>query len=78
MVGVGNCGGTVSQQDESGQASAPITSQTANPTLEVQRSTQPPDTETPTIHTCDDCFDMLTATQQEAFEQILAPGGGYK
>ena len=31
MVGVGNCGGTVSQQDESGQASAPITSQSANP-----------------------------------------------
>ena len=75
-VGVGNCGGTVSQQDESGQASAPITHQTANPTLEVQRSTQPPDTETPTTHTCDDCFDMLTAAQQEAFEQILAPGGG--
>ena len=60
-VGVGNCGGTVSQQDESGQASAPITHQTANPTLEVQWSTQPPDTETPTTHTCDDCFDMLTA-----------------
>ena len=31
VVGVGNCGGTVSQQDESGQASAPITSQSANP-----------------------------------------------
>ena len=37
-VGVGNCAATVSQQDESGQASAPITSQTANPTLELQRS----------------------------------------
>ncbi len=35
-VGVGNCGGTVSQQDESGQASAPITSQTANPTIELK------------------------------------------
>jgi hypothetical protein len=33
-VGVGNCGGTVSQQDESGQASAPITSQIANPDIE--------------------------------------------
>ena len=33
-VGVGNCGGTVSQQDESGSASAPITSQTANPDIE--------------------------------------------
>ena len=29
-VGVGNCGGTISQQDESGSASAPITSQTAS------------------------------------------------
>ena len=27
-VGVGNCGGTISQQEESGSASAPITSQT--------------------------------------------------
>jgi hypothetical protein len=34
-VGVGNCGGTVSQQDESGLASALITSQTANPTIEL-------------------------------------------
>ena len=33
-VGVGNCGGTISQQDESGQASAPITS----PTIELQRA----------------------------------------
>ena len=48
-VGVGNCGGTVSQQDESGPASAPITSQTANPTIELQRATttQPPLTGTP-------------------------------
>jgi hypothetical protein len=38
-IGLGNCGGTVSQQDESGQASAPITSQNANPTLELQRAT---------------------------------------
>ena len=38
-VGVGNCGGTVSQQDESGSASAPITSQTANPDIELQRAT---------------------------------------
>ena len=37
-VGVGNCGGTVSQQDESGQASAPITSQTANPDNRVAKS----------------------------------------
>lgn len=49
VVGVSNCAGTVSQQDESGQASAPITSQTANPTIELQRATttQPPDTGMP-------------------------------
>jgi len=38
-VGVGNCAGTVSQQDESGSTSAPITSQTANPDIELQRTT---------------------------------------
>ena len=48
-VGVGNCGGTISQQDESGQASAPITSQTANPAIELQRatSTSPPQEPSP-------------------------------
>jgi hypothetical protein len=48
-VGVGNCGGTVSQQDESGSATAPITHQTANPTIELQRATttQPPPTTQP-------------------------------
>jgi hypothetical protein len=50
VVDVGNCGGTVSQQDESGEASAPITLQNANPTIELQRATtttQPPPTEEP-------------------------------
>ena len=71
-VGVGNCAGTVSQQDESGSASAPITTQTANPTIELQRATttQPPDTGTPP-QTCEECFDILNATQQAAFERIL-------
>ena len=72
-VGVGNCGGTVSQQDESGQASAPITSQTANPAIELQRST----TTTPppglgASMTCEECFDILSATQETAIEQVLA------
>ena len=70
VVGIGNCGGTVSQQDESGQASAPITSQTANPTIELQRSTttQPPLTGTPpTIQSCELCFVNLTPTQRSAF-----------
>ena len=44
VVGVGNCGGTVSQQDESGQASAPITSQTANPTIELAAGNYNPTT----------------------------------
>jgi hypothetical protein len=72
-VGVGNCGGTISQQDESGSAAAPITSQTANPAIELQRATttaQPPVTGTHT--TCTQCIDMLNATQQQAANQILA------
>ena len=36
-VGEANCGGTVSQQDESGQAGATSTHQSANQTLELQR-----------------------------------------
>ena len=72
-VGVGNCGGTVSQQDESGSASAPITSQTANPAIELQRAT----TTTPppglgASMTCEECFDILSATQETAVEQVLA------
>jgi hypothetical protein len=72
-VGVGNCGGTVSQQDESGSASAPITSQTANPAIELQRAT----TATPppglgASMTCEECFDILSATQETAVEQVLA------
>jgi hypothetical protein len=53
-VGVGNCAGTISQQDESGSASAPITSQTANPAIELQRATtsQPP----LTGESCEDCL----------------------
>jgi len=39
MISNGNCGGTVSQQGKSGQASTPTTVQNANPSLEVQRST---------------------------------------
>lgn len=34
MISNGNCGGTVSQQGKSGQASTPITVQNANPTIE--------------------------------------------
>ena len=71
LVDVGNCAGTVSQQDESGQASAPITHQSANPTIELQRST----TTQPGLGapTCEECFDSLTATQLSQFEESLSP-----
>jgi hypothetical protein len=67
-VGVGNCAGTVSQQDESGSASAPITSQTANPDIELQRATttQPPLTATP-VENCAACFSTLTPAEQTEF-----------
>jgi hypothetical protein len=66
MVSVGNCAGTVSQQDESGSASAPITSQTANPTIELQRTTTQPSlthTPPPTTAGCVLCFNPLSDTQ---------------
>jgi hypothetical protein len=75
-VGVGTCAGTVSQQDESGSASAPITSQTANPDIELQRATttsaQPP----LTGESCEDCFDSLTAAQVSEFETRLPENFG--
>jgi len=75
VVGVGNCGSTISQQDESGSASTPITHQTANPIIELQRATttQPPLTGPPTTQGCEGCFDVLAATQQSAFETEI-PG----
>jgi hypothetical protein len=65
-VGVGNCGGTISQQDESGSAAAPITSQTANPTIELQRATtsaQPPGLGAPTPETYEECFGFSEAEE---------------
>jgi len=75
VVGVGNCGSTISQQDESGSDSTPITHQTANPIIELQRATttQPPLTGPPTTQGCEGCFDVLAATQQSAFETEI-PG----
>jgi hypothetical protein len=71
MVGVGNCGGTISQQDESGQAGATTTHQTADPDIELQRAT----TTQPSligIDTCTACFDPLTDAQESEYEAILA------
>jgi hypothetical protein len=75
MVGVGNCGGTVSQQDESGQAGATTTHQTANPTIELQRvtTTSQPGFGAPT--TCEECFNVLNATQRMNLETQLAIDG---
>ena len=72
-VGVGNCGGTISQQDESGQAGATTTHQIANPTIELQRTTtsQPPPGLGASM-TCKECFDILSAAQETAVEQVLA------
>ncbi|MGA6989907.1 MAG: hypothetical protein WBX81_05795, partial [Nitrososphaeraceae archaeon] len=66
----GACGGTVSQQDESGQAGATTTHQTANPTLELQRATitTPPPGRDPT---CEDCFNTLSDDEQASFLQQL-------
>ena len=55
-VGVGNCGGTISQQDESGQASAPITHQSASPTIELQRNTGGGAPQSSRPSTCTECF----------------------
>jgi hypothetical protein len=80
VIGVGNCGGTVSQQAESGQASTPITHQTVNPTIEVQspQPTEPPpppvDTATlvvikkvvcPSGFTCPDPSDFKMSVSQD-------------
>jgi hypothetical protein len=72
MVSVGNCGGTVSQQDESGQAGATTTHQTSNPTVELQRSTTTSQPGLGAPMTCEECFDILSATQETAVEQVLA------
>lgn len=72
VVGVGNCGSTISQQDESGQASAPITSQTANPILQLQQSittTPPPGVGDPQAD-CEACFQPLV--NQELVGGFLA------
>jgi hypothetical protein len=65
-VVVGNCGGTVSQQDESGQAGVTTNHQDANPTIELQRSTttQPPG---PGTGDCEGCFASLSEQQVTDF-----------
>jgi hypothetical protein len=73
MISNGNCGGTISQQGKSGQASTPTTVQNANPNVEVQRSTttaQP--SLTSTGGNCTACFDPLSATQQSELLDSLS------
>jgi hypothetical protein len=65
----GNCGNTVSQQEEAGQASSPITHQNANPTIGVQ-APSPPE---PEPQTCEECFTaFLTADEIISFEEALS------
>jgi hypothetical protein len=70
MISNGNCGGTISQQGRSGQATNPTTVQNANPTIEVQRSTSQPPLTTARGN-CTACFDPLTPAQIREFEGIL-------
>ncbi|MGN6632542.1 MAG: hypothetical protein ACTHKP_09945 [Nitrososphaeraceae archaeon] len=60
MISNGNCGGTVLQQGQSGQASTPTTVQNANPSIEVQRSTATAQLSlTSSRGNCTACFDPL-------------------
>jgi hypothetical protein len=74
MISNGNCGGTISQQGRSGQASTPTIVQNANPTIEVQRSTatvQPPLTTTEDKeHRCDILFRIKPYAIR--FEEIMS------
>jgi hypothetical protein len=69
---IGNCGNTVSQQAEGGEASSPITVQTTSPTIEVQAPPQPEEpVESP--QACRECFfAFLTDGQLEAFREAVS------
>ncbi|MGH9976075.1 MAG: hypothetical protein ACRD8Z_09620, partial [Nitrososphaeraceae archaeon] len=74
VVGVGNCGGTVSQQDESGQASAPLTHQTANPTIELQRATTSAQPGLGVTEDCQGCFELVD--NNDEFLALIALNDG--
>jgi hypothetical protein len=78
LVDVGNCAGTVSQQDESGQAGATTTHQTANPTIELQRSTTTPPSGLGSGD-CEGCFPQSIefAEHFEAFINTLNTGDAF-
>jgi hypothetical protein len=66
---IGNCGNTVSQQEEAGQASSPITHQVASPTIGEQ-APSPPEQEP---QTCNQCFfTFLTPDEINTFEETLS------
>jgi hypothetical protein len=69
-----NCGGTLSQQGKSGQASTPTTIQNANPRIEVQRSTQSPGLGSGsggnTTTSCLQCFNVA-GFNESAFLTVL-------
>ena len=49
-----------------------VTSQTANPAIELQRATTTPPPGLGASMTCEECFDILSASQEMAVEQLLA------
>jgi hypothetical protein len=59
---IGNCGNTVSQQAEGGEASSPITVQTESPRIEVQAP--PPPVEPVESQTCRECFTAFLTNEQ--------------
>ena len=67
---VGNCGNTVSQQAEEGQASSPTTLQIADPTIEVQaqqpEGPEPEPQPGPGPQTCEECFTAFLTDEQIA------------
>jgi hypothetical protein len=71
--GVGNCGNTVSQQAEGGEASSPITVQTASPKIEVQAPPPSPEEPVESPQACRECFfASLTDGQLEAFREAVS------
>ena len=66
---IGNCGNTVSQQEESGQASSPITLQTASPNIELSPSETSPPEDDPAndnqkLAMCLECFTSHLTPEQ--------------
>ncbi len=71
MISNGNCGGTVLQQGKSAQASSPTTMQSANPNIEVQRSTTT--AQTPSLQQTVNCSEVTGTLWSIVFQQVAPP-----